>query len=45
MVTLKEIAQMCGVTTSTVSNVLNNKPKVGEARLLAEKDEMLLQMR
>lgn len=31
MVTLKEIAQMCGVTTSTVSNVLNNKPKVGEA--------------
>lgn len=31
MVTLKEIAQMCGVTPSTVSNVLNNKPKVGEA--------------
>ncbi len=31
MTTLKEIAEMCGVTTSTVSNVLNGKPKVGEA--------------
>lgn len=31
MVTLKEIAKMCGVTASTVSNVINNKNNVGEA--------------
>lgn len=30
MTTLKEIAQICGVTTSTVSNVLNGKRNVGE---------------
>lgn len=30
MVTLKEIAQMCDVSVSTVSNVLNGKPKVSE---------------
>ncbi len=30
MTTLKEIAQMCGVTASTVSNVLNGRPKVSE---------------
>lgn len=30
MVTLKDIAQMCGVSVSTVSNVLNGRPKVGE---------------
>lgn len=30
MVTLKEIAQTCGVSISTVSNILNGKPKVGE---------------
>lgn len=30
MVTLKDIAQACGVTISTVSNVLNGKPKVSE---------------
>lgn len=30
MVTVKQIARMCGVSVSTVSNVLNNKPKVSE---------------
>lgn len=30
MVTLKEIAQICDVSITTVSNVLNNKPKVSE---------------
>lgn len=30
--TLKEIAEICGVTVSTVSNVLNNKPKVSEEK-------------
>lgn len=30
MVTLKEIAQMCNVSITTVSNVLNGKPKVSE---------------
>lgn len=30
MVTLKEIAKMCNVSISTVSNVLNGKPKVSE---------------
>lgn len=31
LVTLKEIAQMCNVSITTVSNVLNGKPKVSEA--------------
>lgn len=30
MVTLKELAQMCDVSVSTISNVLNGKPKVSE---------------
>lgn len=30
MVTLKDLAEMCGVSTSTVSNVLNGKNKVGD---------------
>lgn len=30
--TLKEIAEICGVTVSTVSNVLNDKPKVSEEK-------------
>lgn len=31
MVTLKEIAQHCGVSVTTVSNIVNGKPKkVGE---------------
>ncbi len=30
MVTLKEIARMCGVSVSTISNILNGKPKVSE---------------
>lgn len=30
MITLKEIAEMCDVSISTVSNVLNGKPKVSE---------------
>jgi LacI family transcriptional regulator len=30
LVTLKEIAQMCNVSTSTISNILNGKPKVSE---------------
>lgn len=30
MVTLKEIAQECNVSITTVSNILNGKPKVGE---------------
>ncbi len=31
MITIKEIAQMCGVSSSTVSNILNNKRNVSEA--------------
>lgn len=31
MVTLKEIAQICDVSITTVSNVLNDRPKVSEA--------------
>ena len=27
MVTLKEIAQLCGVSVTTVSNIVNNSPK------------------
>ena len=30
MITLKEIANICNVSTSTVSNILNGKPKVSE---------------
>jgi LacI family transcriptional regulator len=30
LVTLKELAQMCGVSVSTISNILNGKPKVSE---------------
>lgn len=30
MITVKEIAKMCGVSPSTVSNILNGKPNVGE---------------
>lgn len=30
--TLREIAEICGVTVSTVSNVLNDKPKVSEEK-------------
>ena len=30
MITLKEIAQICDVSVSTVSNILNGKPKVSE---------------
>jgi LacI family transcriptional regulator len=30
LITLKEIAQMCGVSISTVSNTINGKPNVGE---------------
>lgn len=30
MITVKEIARMCGVSASTVSNVLNGRPNVGE---------------
>lgn len=30
MVTLKELAKMCGVSISTVSNIINGKPKVSE---------------
>lgn len=30
MITVKEIAQLCGVSITTVSNILNNKPKVSE---------------
>ena len=30
MITLKELAQICGVSITTVSNILNNKPKVSE---------------
>lgn len=30
MISLKEIAQICGVSISTVSNILNGKPKVSE---------------
>ena len=30
MITVKEIAQMCNVSASTVSNILNGKPNVGE---------------
>lgn len=31
MITLKEIAETCGVSVATVSNILNGKPKVSEA--------------
>jgi len=37
--TLKEIAEVCGVTVSTVSNVLNDKPKVS-----AEKKRQILKV-
>jgi LacI family transcriptional regulator len=30
LITLKEIAQLCDVSTTTVSNILNGKPKVSE---------------
>lgn len=30
MITLKELARMCNVSVSTISNVLNGKPKVSE---------------
>ena len=30
MITLKEIAKECGVSTATVSNILNGKNKVSE---------------
>lgn len=30
LVTLKELARMCNVSTSTISNILNGKPKVSE---------------
>ena len=30
LITLKELAQMCGVSASTISNILNGKPKVSE---------------
>ncbi|MBP3813912.1 MAG: LacI family DNA-binding transcriptional regulator, partial [Butyrivibrio sp.] len=30
MITLKEIAKECGVSTATVSNVLNNKKNVSD---------------
>ena len=30
MITLKEIANLCNVSTSTVSNILNVKPKVSD---------------
>ena len=30
MITVKEIAKMCNVSASTVSNILNGKPNVGE---------------
>jgi len=30
MITVKEIAQICNVSASTVSNILNGKPNVGE---------------
>ena len=29
MVTLKKIAQHCGVSVTTVSNIVNNSPKKG----------------
>ncbi len=32
MITIKEIAQECGVSATTVSNVLNGKAKVGEEK-------------
>lgn len=31
VITVKEIAKMCNVSASTVSNILNGKPNVGEA--------------
>lgn len=43
MVTLKEIAKRCGVSVTTVSNILNGRPKVGEEtrrRILEAVDEM-----
>ena len=30
MITVKEIAKMCDVSPSTVSNILNGKPNVSE---------------
>lgn len=30
MITVKELAKLCGVSPSTVSNILNEKPNVGE---------------
>ena len=30
MITIKEIAKECNVSPTTVSNILNGKPKVGE---------------
>jgi LacI family transcriptional regulator len=39
MVTLKEIARQCNVSTTTVSNILNGKPKVSE-----ETKQMVLQV-
>ena len=38
MVTIKEIAKECGVSTATVSNIINGKKNVGEdtrARVMA----------
>lgn len=43
MVTLKEIARECNVSATTVSNILNGKPKVSEEtrqRVLATVDKM-----
>lgn len=43
MVTIKEIAKKCNVSISTVSNIINNKPKVGEEtrqRVLKAIEEM-----
>ncbi len=42
-VTLKEIAQSCNVSVTTVSNILNGKPKVGEEtrrKVLAAMEEL-----
>ena len=32
MVTIKEIAKECNVSATTVSNILNGKPKVSEEK-------------
>ena len=43
MVTIKEIAQKCGVSIATVSNILNGKPNASEAtkaRVLKAVDEL-----